>query len=332
MIHFASPLLLTLLPLPWLIWSLLPPSKKAFMCALPVPFFDFLQHHLVKHTSHTHPPGFTFFALLWILMTVALAGPQWTGEPIRLSQEGRNIFLVLDLSGSMELPDMILNQRPATRLSVVKQAAEAFIKARPEDHLGLILFGSQAYLQTPLTYDHANVLKRISDATTGLAGKTTSIGDAIGLAIKKLQSTPRKGRVIILLTDGANNSGLLPPLKAAELAQSEHIKIYTIGLSSEGNNQNLANLFISMQSGADLDEDTLKEIARITDGQYFRATNQQSLNNIYQKIDKLETTEHASTPLTPKIQYYPWILMVCCGLLSLWIGRITLHTKKGTSA
>jgi Ca-activated chloride channel family protein len=329
MIHFASPLFLLLLPLPWFIWTWLPPSKKAFLCALPVPFFDFLQHHLVKSTSHAYPAPFSFFSLLWVLMTIALAGPQWTGEPIRLSQEGRNIFLVLDLSGSMELPDMVLNQRPATRLQVVKQAAEAFIKARPEDHLGLILFGSQAYLQTPLTYDHENILKRISDANVGLAGKTTSIGDALGLAVKKLQSTPRQGRIIILLTDGANNSGLLPPLKAAEIAHSEHIKIYTIGLSSEGNNQNLANLFISMQSGADLDEDTLKEIAQITGGQYFLATNPQSLNNIYQKIDKLETTEHASSPLKPKIPYYPWILMVCCGLLSLWIGRMS--TPKRTS-
>jgi Ca-activated chloride channel homolog len=324
MINFASPLFLSLIPIPWLIW-LLPASKHRSIHSLPVPFYHFVHARLIK-LPHvwTQTKSFYFFAFLWVLLVIALAGPQWMGETIRHTQQGRNIFLVLDISGSMELPDMTLNHKPATRLTVVKQAAENFIRARPEDHIGLILFGTQAYLQTPLTYDHASILKRIQDASVGLAGKTTSIGDALGLAIKKLQTTPQNGRVIILLTDGASNSGFIPPLKAAELAKSEHIKIYTIGLSaSDGANQNLANIFISMQSGADLDEDTLKEIATATGGQYFRATNPVSLNTIYQKIDLLETTRQEASPLKPQEQYYPWILAICGFILSVWIWRYT---------
>lgn len=323
MINFASPLFLSLLPMPWLIFWIFPASQLHLIHALPLPFYRFIVERLNKlpHVS-TQVNSVYFFTFIWMLLVVALAGPQWVGQTIRLTQQGRNIFLALDVSGSMDLPDMTLNHKPTTRLTVVKQAAENFIQARPDDHIGLILFGTQAYLQTPLTYDHASILKRIQDASVGLAGKTTSIGDAIGLSIKKLQTTPENGRVIILLTDGASNSGLIPPLKAAELAKSEHIKIYTIGLSaSEESSQTMANLFISMQGGADLDEETLKEIATLTGGQYFRATNPASLHKIYQKIDLLEATRQETTPLRPQEQYYPWILLICNALFSLWIYR-----------
>lgn len=218
---------------------------------------------------------------------------------------------------------MQLNRQPATRLQVVKLAAENFVKARQTDHIGLILFGSEAYLQTPLTFDHHAILARIKDASVGLAGKTTSIGDAIGLAIKKLQHTPQSGRVMILLTDGSNNSGLLPPKKAAELAKTEHIKIYTIGLSTDNTNQRLMNLFISMQTTADLDEETLQHIAHITDGQYFRATNPASLEQIYQKIDQLETSKQTSQPIHPKRENYPWLVGLCLILISSWLMYTT---------
>lgn len=181
--------------------------------------------------------------LVWVLLVIALSGPRWVGEPKPVVREGYNIMMVLDLSGSMEITDMLLHGRPVSRLLVVKRAAEQFVEDRVGDRIGLILFGTRAYLQTPLTYDRHSVLMRIDDATAGLAGKTTSIGDAVGLAVKRLQDVPSKGRVIILLTDGANNSGVLAPLKAAELAKQDGIKIYTIGLGSEADPRALTGDF-----------------------------------------------------------------------------------------
>lgn len=316
--QLVAPWVLVMLPLPWLIFFFLPYAKSSFIDALPVPFFSFICAPLAKTKAHSKPGKyFYFFTILYWLLILALAGPQWVGQPIRQEQQGRNIFLTLDISGSMELPDMSLNNNQATRLDVVKNAAINFINARNTDHLGLILFGSQAYLQTPLTYDHASLLKRVEDASVGLAGKTTSIGDAIGLGIKKLQTTPMQGRVIILLTDGANNSGILEPMKAAALAKAENIKIYTIGLSSEGSNQDLTSLFYSMQKGADLDEDTLKAIAKKTNGKYFLATNHQSLHKIYKTIDKLETTHQESAAIKPIVEYYPYLLALYALILSL---------------
>ncbi|OGV26380.1 MAG: hypothetical protein A3F18_03430 [Legionellales bacterium RIFCSPHIGHO2_12_FULL_37_14] len=323
MIQFATPYALFLLPLPYIILTCLPYAKSSCMHALPVPFFAFIATPLTKVKAYTKPgKAFYFFALLFWLLVFALAGPQWVGNPMHLDQQGRNIFLVLDVSGSMELPDMVFDHHSATRLFVVKNAATKFIEARKMDHLGLILFGSNAYLQTPLTYDHANLLKRVEDASVGLAGKTTSIGDAIGLAIKKLNHTPPKGRVIILLTDGANNSGILSPLKAAEIAKAKNIKIYTIGLSTEGSDQDLASLFYSMQRGADLDEDTLRLIAKTTNGKYFLATNHESLHKIYATIDKLETTQQRSAPLKPTVEYYPYLLAIFILLLGLFMVKV----------
>lgn len=321
MFELAFPKALFLLLLPLLLWLLLPQARLKNLHALYVPFYTSLKQSL-SHTSHAaHLHAFFFFYFIFGVLVFALAGPQWIGENAPLSREGRNILLVLDLSGSMEIPDMNLHGYPVSRLLVVKEAANAFINNRPADRIGLILFGSEAYLQTPLTYDHQNVLKRIQDATVGLAGKTTSLGDALGLAIKTFKTMPKKGRVVILLTDGANNSGVLAPLKAAELAAHEHIKVYTIGLSTQSANAGLARLFISMQAAADLDEDTLKTIAKKTGGRYFLATNPTSLNRIYQTIDLLETVKQSAETARPKIDYYPWFVSTAFLLLTLWIGR-----------
>lgn len=231
-------------------------------------------------------------------------------------------MMVLDLSGSMALDDMTINNQPASRLTIVKHAAEAFVKARVHDQIGLILFGSQAYLQTPLTYDHTNVLERIDDATVGLAGKTTSIGDALGLAVKRLSDFPIKSRVIILLTDGANNSGLINPMKATELAQAEQIRIYTIGLGSDD------DPFADDQLAADLDEKTLKDIAQRTGGRYFRATDLDSLQSIYQKIDQLETSQHDEATIRPQKDYYPWCLAAAFCLFFTWLTLPLLPSKR----
>lgn len=321
MFELAMPWALWLLPLPLFFWLLFPRAKTVVSSALQVPFFEAMQgiaeqekRSLSLQTSLALP------ALIWLLLVAALAGPRWVGEPKPLVREGYNIMLALDLSGSMEIPDMLLQGQPASRLAVVKQAAEKFVQNRSGDKIGLILFGTRAYMQTPLTYDRHSVLLRLEDASAGLAGKTTSIGDAIGLAVKRLEKVPDQGRIIILLTDGANNSGVLPPLKAAELAKTDGIKIYTIGLGSEPDPRALPSDFLAMNATADLDEPTLKKIAEMTGGHYFRATDTATLHAIYQTINQLETVKQEQASVRPQKEYYPWLTGLALGLFFLWLG------------
>lgn len=322
MFELATPWVLLALPLPLLIWLLVPRAVLRLPSALKVPFYQAMLSAMDnKKTALIGKAQISLLVIIWCLLVFAVAGPRWVGEPQPLTREGRNIMLALDLSGSMELADMLVNGRPASRLAVVKRAAEQFVQARTGDRIGLILFGTRAYLQTPLTYDRQNVLLRLEDATVGLAGQTTSIGDAIGLAVKRLQDVPAKGRIIILLTDGANNSGMLPPLKAAELAKLDNIKIYTIGLGAESDPRVTGGIFFNPNPSSDLDEETLQEMAKITGGRYFRATDMQSLQEIYQSINQLETVSQDQATIRPQHDYYPWPLGLALLLLLYWLGE-----------
>ena len=321
MISFSNPWLLLLWPLAIVIWFL-PPLKISLPSSMKVPFFSGLYQSIGHNRSATKPlSAMLLWALIWTLLVLAIAGPRWVGEPRPLSRDGRNLMLAMDLSGSMEIDDMQVNGRPVSRLAVVKAAAEQFVKKRSGDKVGLILFGTQAYLQTPLTYDRQTVLSQLQDASIGLAGKTTAIGDAIGLSVKRLRDTPSKGRVLVLLTDGANNAGLLQPINAAEIAQKEGIKIYTIGLGSNVS-QNQARFFYGANPAADLDEKTLKSIASITGGKYFRATNPAALQRIYDTINAIETIKQDQAVVRPQVEYYPWLL----ALALLFIGSVLLHS------
>jgi len=320
MFELATPWALAALPLPLLSWLCLPRASNTSQRALKIPFFERLSS--IQTTTTHHPVvSFVWLLLVWSLLVVALAGPRWVGEPRPLTREGHNIMLILDISGSMEIQDHLQYGRPATRLSLVKHAAEMFIKNRPGDQLGLVLFGTRAYLQTPLTHDHTSVLMRLKDATVGLAGKTTSIGDALGLAVKHMQHVPSKGRVVILLTDGANNSGTLPPLKAAKLAHTDDIKVYTIGLGSS--NTAIQRYGSIPVMADDLDENTLKTIASMTGGRYFRATDRRSLENIYQLINQLETVSQSDATVRPEVDYYPWPLTFALLCFILWLMQTT---------
>ena len=320
MFKLALPWIFIILPLPILLWFLCPRVPLQLPAALRIPFFNAIAQRLDNNQYISHKPTqLAVLSFIWILLVFALAGPIWVGEPQASKREGHNIMLALDLSGSMQLDDMMLRGRRASRLSVVKLAASQFVHDRPGEKIGLILFGSLAYLQTPLTYDHHSVLQRIEDATVGLAGQTTSIGDALGLAVKRLQEVPTKGRVIILLTDGVNNSGVLAPLKAAELAAAKGIKIYTIGLGASPDPKLAGNLFLSLNVTADLDEDTLKEVAKLTGGRYFRATDSQSLHAVYQKINQMETVSQQQQALRPQHEMYAWPLAVAFFLFCYWL-------------
>lgn len=322
MFELALPWALLLLLLPPLIWYVLPQTKTQAQAALNVPFFGALK--AIVETEKQDISAYKLLVLptvIWFLVVFALAGPRWIGEPQPIMREGYHIMMALDLSGSMEIPDMLLHGRPTSRLAVVKGAAKEFIENRTGDRIGLVVFGTNAYLQTPLTYDKHNLLMRIDDATAGLAGKTTSIGDAIGLSVKRLSEMPKKGRIIILLTDGVNNSGVLNPLKATELAKDEDIKIYTIGLGSEADPRALASGFILANGSADLDEDSLKQIAQMTGGRYFRATDTESLNSIYKTIHELETVSQEQATIRPQKEYYPWFVGLALFLSFYWLGR-----------
>lgn len=322
MFELAMPWALIALPLPWLIWFSLPSVTAQLPAALKVPFFKAMVDILNREKNYlTTSVKTSLLFLIWCLLILALAGPRWIGEPRPLVKEGYNIMMALDVSGSMELNDMMVGGRPAMRLAVVKRAAEEFVQNRVGDRIGLILFGSRAYLQTPLTYDRHSVLLRIEDATVGLAGNTTSIGDAIGLAVKRLQSVPKEGRMIILLTDGVNNSGVLPPLKAAELARDDGIKVYTIGLGAS-DSQAFGGMFFGMNVSADLDEETLKQVSNMTGGRYFRATDLNSLQKIYQIINQMERTSQEQATVRPQHEYYPWPLGFAVILFLYWLAMM----------
>jgi Ca-activated chloride channel homolog len=324
MFELETPRALIALAMPFLTWLCLPRASETSSSALNIPFFDQIASLPTKQKQRPHT-SFFWITLVWSLLTFAASGPTWVGEPLPLEHEGHNIMLILDISGSMDIRDRVQHGKPSTRLNVVKSAAKNFIKNRPGDKLGLVLFGTRAYLQTPLTRDHATVLMRLDDATVGLAGKTTSIGDALGLAIKHMQHVPKPGRVIILLTDGANNSGALLPLKAAQFAQSDNIKVYTIGLGS-GSNQPHFGIMPTLSD--DLDEQTLKTIASMTDGQYFHATDERSLKHIYQLINQLETVPQEAETLRPKHDYYPYPLTLALFILTLWFTSNTFRRRR----
>ena len=333
MFELTMPWVLILLPLPLLLWRILPRARTRLSVALKIPFFNAMIGIAAKEKhSLSKPTKISLFFLIWALLLLALANPRWIGEPISLTREGHHIMLALDLSPSMAVEDMHLNGRPASRLDVVKRAAKEFVQHRMNDKVGLILFGERAYLQTPFTFDTRSVLERLDDATAGLAGKSTSLGDALGLSVKHLQHVPKKGRVIILLTDGASNSGTLSPLKAAELAYEDHIKIYTIGLGANVNPKGFDGMFLSMNASADLDEGTLKLVAAKTGGRYFRATDLHSLQIIYQAINAMETVTQDEATVRPKHDYYPWPLSLAWLLLMyILIERVRLGLKRQTN-
>jgi Ca-activated chloride channel family protein len=245
--------------------------------------------------------------LIWILLLLATSRPQWIGEPVDLPVSGRDLMLSIDLSGSMETEDFILNNRAIDRLTAAKAVAGDFIQRRQGDRIGLILFGDRAYVQTPLTFDRKTVTTLLYEAALGLAGQRTAIGDAIGLAVKRLQDNPENQRVLILMTDGASNAGEIEPLTAADLAAKTNLKIYTIGIGAD---EMLRRSFFGgvqrFNPSSDLDEKTLQAIADQTGGRYFRARNTEELEQIYALLDELEPVEQDAQSFRPTCAIFYW--------------------------
>lgn len=309
MIEFAWPLMFLLLPLPLILYRYLPPSNLAKGDALLVPDYGDFSTFARTTGSSSSKMEKVLAALMWIGIVAASARPQLIGEPVEIPKTGRDLMLAVDLSGSMQLKDFEVKGQYTDRLTALKWIAGDFIDRRQGDRLGLILFGSQAYLQAPPTFDVATVKKFLMEAEVGLAGMETAIGDAIGLAVKQLKGSPEASRVLVLLTDGNNNAGELTPEKAASIAANAGLKVHTIAIGSKG--MVVQTLFGPRQMGpaVEIDEKTLKAVAEKTGGNFYRAYNTQELAQIYDEIDRLEVIERSSTYYRPIIEYYYWPLL-----------------------
>ena len=337
MIVFKWLPVLLLFPLPWLLRALLSRANTESGQRLMVPFFNDIEplSALGSSQSKSKPwPLRLAFWLVWLALVLAAAGPQYIGEPISMTTKARDLMLAVDVSESMRVKDLRLASEQVDRLAVVKNVLGDFIGRRNGDRLGLILFGSQAYLQTPLTLDRATVELLLMESQIGIAGPKTAIGDAIGLALKRLQDKPNESKVMILLTDGANTAGEIQPLQAAELAAQKGLKIYTIGVGAE--EMSLPGIFGSnfgarrINPSADLDEGTLTKIAELTGGQYFRAKSTESLRHIYELIDELEpidADEQTYRPIKALFQYPLAFALLLSALLSIQslIGKENLY-------
>ncbi|MCW9013730.1 MAG: VWA domain-containing protein [Gammaproteobacteria bacterium] len=308
MIQFDWPWALLCLPLPLILRFILPAANTVQDAALRVPFIeDFAADTSLDKTRKLNRWLLMLASIAWILLVLAASRPQWLGDRLDIPVSGRDLMLAVDLSGSMAEEDFAIGNQTINRLQAVKLVAGEFIKRREGDRLGLILFGERAYLQTPLTFDITTVNTLLQESLIGIAGKATAIGDAIGLGIKRLQNLEVNSRVLILLTDGRNTAGEVEPIKAAEIAAEQGLKIYTIGIGAEMVER--GGFFFNRQvKNREIDEKTLTAIAEQTGGKYFRARDTEELNKIYSLLDELEPVEQESQSFRPIMALYFWPL------------------------
>jgi len=320
MLSWQWPFLFVLLPLPLLVRRF-GNKQESSVSAIQVPFFDAVRK---LNNAQLNPKRSSWLkaALLWLLWTsllVAAARPTWVGEPVNLPQDRRDLMLAVDISGSMQERDMLVNQGYTDRITAVKVVVGDFIQKRAGDRIGLILFGQQGYLQTPLTYDAKTVNQQLQEAQLGFAGNATAIGDSIGLAIKRLRGRPADSRVLILLTDGANTAGS-DPLQAAEIASEAEIRIHTVGVGAdEVIKKGLFGRSRRINPSTDLDEKNLLAIADKTGGKYFRARNPKELQQIYAEIERLEPIPEDQT-FRPTRSLLHWPLTAALTLIALLIS------------
>lgn len=262
--------------------------------------------------------------IAWVLLVLAIAQPVWLGEPTKVTPSGRDLLIALDLSGSMQVSDMVLNDQPANRLNTAKSVLADFIQARRGDRVGIIVFGTNAYLQAPLSFDTDTINQLVQEAQIGFAGEQTAIGDAIGLGIKRLEDKPSDKKVLILMTDGANTAGRIQPEQAAEFAQAQNVRIHTIGIGADS--MVVRSFFGAkvVNPSSDLDETLLRNIAAQTGGEYFRAKSTEDLQAIYQTLDTLEPTPAEDIWQRPLTSLFHWL-----GLTALlFIGLSQLFRKS----
>jgi Ca-activated chloride channel family protein len=325
MIVFKMPWLLTLLILPALLYWVLPSFKQKAL-AIRIPFFDLVAKasgvSVERGVRVYKKPTFDIVLslLIWLCLVTALAQPIQLAESKTSTIISRDIMLAIDLSGSMEESDFPSPEtNKIARLDAVKQVVGEFIDNRQNDRVGLIVFGTKAYLQVPFTQDLASTKQILFDSSAAMAGPHTAIGDAIGLAIKTFENSNIEEKVLILLTDGADTGSRMSPLNAAYIAKEEGLTVYTIGIGDEQGDGQYR-----------VDFKTLREIARITDGRFYAATDSEKLTDIYTQIDQVAQARveaqqsQAQTPLL----HIPLIIAACLLLLGLLTQLLRTHKPE----
>jgi len=330
MFSFAWPWFALVLPLPWLVRRfaakhgtttmeqqsavLLHPGvtrlQSAFVSLAPAAGLSSLVQNLL-------------LAMLWVSLVGAMMRPEWLERHTQVLNAGYDLMLAVDASRSMEALDFTVDGKRVNRMAVVKGVVGRFIEQRRGDRIGLIIFGDHAYLQSPLTLDGNAVRTLLDAAVPRMAGDATAIGDSVGLAVKKLRERPEGSRVMILLTDGENTAGSLPPLEAARLARQYEIRMYTVGVGSKGKVPFMEDGRLVM-ADMQIDEELLKEMAAVTGGAYFRATDTQALEEIYRRIDALEKTEAETRNTWIPRPLFRWPLGVAMAALLL-LGILSLR-------
>lgn len=327
MFHFHFPWFALLIPLPLLLRWLLPVSlkeKRDEVAEIHFPALERLKTVFPACKTTKRKNDWLFFGLLllsWVLLIVALMQPEKVDQFRQVKNKGYDLMLAVDISASMQAMDFSTRDKAINRLDVTKEVVSNFIKGRSGDRLGLILFGQYAYLNVPFTLDTVSVSRMLNDAVPGMAGNATAIGDAIGLGVRTLRERPEGSRVLILLTDGEDNSSSIPPLEAAKLAKQYGIRIYTIGIGKNGLVPFPNQIGGYSMGEVTMDEELLKEIAKETGGQYFLATNRKMLASIYAKIDELEKSEANETLFLirePLYQYPLALSLIALMVLTLF--------------
>ncbi len=280
-------------------------------------------HHL-QAAFKTRHPAMTFgtrayyflLALLWTSLTAALMQPQWLEPHTEERSEGYDLMLAVDTSHSMEALDFTVDGNQVSRMQVVKGVMGRFIEGRQNDRIGLIIFGSRAFVLSPLTLDRQAVRHLLDDLVPRIAGDGTAMGDALGLGVKKLRERPPGSRVLVLIADGENTAGTIPPVAAAALAASEGIRIYAIGVGSDQKEVPIVeNGRLITRDDLGFDEAVMRQIANATGGAYFRGTDTNALETIYRRIDELEKSKAESRTVMIPHPLYRWPLGVALAAL-----------------
>jgi Ca-activated chloride channel family protein len=320
--QLAWPWLLVLAPLPWFVRRARVVEGIERETALRAPAAE---EFVPLGQTFARPPSGRLWRIgllwmVWLLALVAAARPQYVGAALSLPMTGRDLLLAVDLSGSMEEQDFELEGEWVDRLTATKAVAREFIGRRVGDRIGLILFGRETYLQSPLTFDRRTVQVLLDESAIGLAGKETAIGDAIGLAVRTMEdagvATGR--RVLVLLTDGTNTAGAVEPLRAAALAALRGMIVYTVGVGAD--ELLVRSLFgvRRINPSSDLDEETLQSIAAQTGGRYFRARDTAELEAIYGALDELEPAASEESGYRPVEELFYWPLGLAVGIALAW--------------
>jgi Ca-activated chloride channel family protein len=329
MFQFYAPYFALLLPLPFLIRMLFPCRKKNKAPEIHFPALERLKNAFPSNSVKNSTGFFSFLLYLsWIFLVLALMQPEKVDQFNKVNNKGYDLMLALDISGSMQAVDLSTSSKIISRIDATKEVVSKFVRARDKDRLGLITFGQSAYLHVPLTPDTVAVSRMLNDIVIGMAGNGTAIGDAIGLAVRTLRTRPGDSKILVLLTDGEDNASSIPPIEAAKLAKQYGIRIYTVGIGKKGPVPFPTNFGGYALAETVMDEELLKQIAEMTGGAYFLATDKKALESIYTQIDVLEKTEveHSIHFIREPLFAYP----LSVSLLLLFILTFMRKMQYGT--